>query len=248
MAEIDNRINSRILYLDSHIAVVNKNIGEICERNGKDPSLCLVENVKKEIEAIVGSSLPDLEAVHRIDQPVSGCVLLSLNKKERSSLSKDFADGKIRKKYWAIVEKSSAIVSEDLQRIEHMIRYDAKHHKATALTQDKILKPGPDWKKSLLEFKKVGEGERYIFLEIHPLTGRTHQIRAQLSALGLPIKGDLKYGAKRSDPLGGIRLHSYAIQFYHPDTGELILVQAPIVNPDSLWKAFPGVEDDQKKS
>lgn len=235
--------NSRILYFDSYIAVVNKKIGEVCERGGKDISLSLVDNVRDEIETLTGTLLPDLEAVHRIDQPVSGCVLLSLHKKTRSTLSKDFADGKIRKKYWAIVEKPQAQITEKMQRVEHKIRFDAKHHKAMALTEKDILKPGPEWKNALLEYKKIGQGENYLFLEVQPLTGRTHQIRSQLSAIGLPIKGDLKYGAKRSDPLGGIRLHASAIQFHHPDTGELILVQAPIINPDPLWKAFPGVEE-----
>jgi Pseudouridylate synthases, 23S RNA-specific len=226
----------RILYLDDAVAVVYKKIGEVCENEAADPSLSLVGNLRAELETLAGHPLPFLEAVHRIDQPVSGCVLLALDRTTHASLSAQFAAGQIRKRYLAIVEKAPDVGEGG--RLEHLIRFDTKHHKATALKSEEIRKSGPDWKKAVLTWKLLGSGERYLFLEVIPETGRTHQIRAQLAAAGMAIKGDLKYGARRSDPLGGIRLHAYAVQFRHPATGDSITVCAPIADPDPLWQAF----------
>lgn len=230
--------SGRVLYLDGNLAVVNKKIGEICENETDDPSLSLVENLRAELEARAGRKLPDLEAVHRIDQPVSGAVLVALDRKSLQALSAAFAAGRIRKRYLAVVERGTGAELPSGGKLEHMIRFDHKHHKATALRADEIRKNGPDWKRASLSWKLVGNGDRYAFLEVIPETGRTHQIRAQLAAAGMTIKGDLKYGARRSDPRGGIRLHAYEIQFPHPETGETILVRAPIIEPDPLWQAL----------
>lgn len=256
MINEERTLPERILYQDEFLAVVYKNIGEVCENDAEDRALSLVENLRASLESVAGKPLPELEAVHRIDQPVSGCVLLALDKKTHASLAARFASGSIRKRYFAIVEKpdsaeSGALVStpdgsgDSLAetgstggRLEHLIRFDRKHHKATALKKEDVRKLGPDWKRAALEWRLVGEGDRYLFLEVTPETGRTHQIRAQLAASGMAIKGDLKYGARRSDPLGGIRLHAYAIQFRHPATHETLTVTAPIREPDALWQAF----------
>lgn len=232
------QLPERILYQDDFLAVVYKKIGEVCENDAADRSLSLVENLRPDIESVAGKKLPELEAVHRIDQPVSGCVLLALDKKTHAALSAEFSSGKIRKKYYAIVEKPEGSFAETGGRLEHFIRFDHKHHKATALAKEDIRKNGPDWKKAVLDWTLAGAGDRYLFLEVIPETGRTHQIRAQLAAAGMAIKGDLKYGARRSDPLGGIRLHAHAIQFRHPATGDTVTVSAPVMNPDSLWQAF----------
>jgi 23S rRNA pseudouridine1911/1915/1917 synthase len=229
--------NGRILYQDDCLAVVYKNIGEVCENDAKDEKLSLVENLRAELESAAGRKLPDLEAVHRIDQPVSGCVILAFDRKTNAALSSEFSSGSVFKKYRAIVEKSADRSAGG--RLEHMIRFDRRHHKATALKKEEIRKSGTDWKRAVLEWKLAGSGDRYDFLEIIPETGRTHQIRAQLSAAGMPIKGDLKYGSRRSDPLGGIRLHAYEVRFRHPVSGEEITVRAPVMDPDALWKAFP---------
>ncbi|HNX60925.1 MAG TPA: RNA pseudouridine synthase [Spirochaetota bacterium] len=234
---MDNEItNDRILYRDEYLAVVYKMIGEVCENDAKDVKLSLVENMRAVLESAASRALPELESVHRIDQPVSGCVLLAFDRKINAALSSEFSSGSVRKKYWAIVEKSS--VSSSGGRLEHLIRFDRKHHKALALKKEDVRKNGPDWKPASLEWKLVGSGDRYDFLEIIPETGRTHQIRAQLAASGRPIKGDLKYGSRRSDPLGGIRLHAFSISFRHPVSGEMIDVSAPVMNPDALWRAF----------
>jgi len=234
-------LSPRIRYLDEYIAVVSKKIGEICEPNPADPTLSLIENIRPEIEAAAGKKLPDMDAVHRIDQPVSGCVLLALDKETHASLSAQFAAGQIRKKYHAIVERPSGRDIPASGKLEHMVRFDHKHHKAAALDKEEIRKNGPDWKSAVLVWNLLGMGDRYAFLEVLPETGRTHQIRVQLAAAGMAIKGDLKYGAKRSDPLGGIRLHAYAIQFRHPVTGDSVTVCSPIIEPDALWQAFEKV-------
>lgn len=231
-------ISPRILYLDTRVAVVYKNIGEVCENGAADRKLSLVENLREELERLAGKKLPELEAAHRIDQPVTGCVVLALDKDALASLSRQFADGTVRKKYLAIVERKSPGGISQGGRLEHLIFFDTKHHKATAALAAEVRSPGPDWKKASLEWKLEGMGEKYAFVSVMPETGRTHQIRAQFAAADMPIKGDLKYGARRSDPLGGIRLHSWTIQFRQPETGDVITVKAPIIDPDNLWKAF----------
>lgn len=242
--ENDTSAQSRILWCDGYLAVVYKNRGEVCESDATDASLSLVGNLRHELEEKAGRKIDFLEAVHRIDQPVTGCVLVALSRDAHASLSAQFASGKIRKKYRAIVERreGSPLFDSTGGRLEHMIRFDQKHHKATAAREEDVRSPGPEWKRASLEWHLAGSGDRYSFLEIVPETGRTHQIRAQLSLVGMPIKGDLKYGAKRSDPLGGIRLHAFSIQFTHPVTHDVITIVAPVREPDNLWAAFAAVE------
>lgn len=230
------RDGSRILYRSDSFAVVNKSTGEVCE--GADTAHSLVGHVRDELELLSGRPLPELTAVHRIDQPVTGCVLLAFDKESCSRLSRQFTEGTIRKKYLAIVEIRGERGPEG--RLEHLIRFDRVRHKATVIQPGDSLRSMGGWKKASLYWKLVGRGDRYAFLEIRPDTGRTHQIRAQLAAAGMPIKGDLKYGSRRSDLRGGIRLHASALQFLDPDTGKTILVTAPIEKPDALWSAFPG--------
>jgi len=239
MENNDVRISERVLFLDSNLAVVYKKIGEICESEVKDNTLSLSANVLPELIIKQGSPITYIESVHRIDQPVSGCVLLALDKKTHALLSAQFAENQVHKKYLAVVENKTSMEAS-AGRLEHLIRFDSKHHKATALAREEIKNFGPEWKKAVLDWKVLGAGERYVFLEIEPLTGRTHQIRAQLSKAGMPIKGDLKYGARRSDPLGGIRLHAWRMQFTHPYSGDTITVTCPIPDPDPLWKACLG--------
>lgn len=231
-------VNERILYHDEYLAVAYKQIGEVCENDAKDKKLSLVENLRADLESAVGKELPELEAVHRIDQPVSGCVLLAFDKITNAALSAEFSAGSVLKKYWAITEKPSGDFTATGGKLEHLIRFDHKHHKATAVKKEEVRDNGPEWKTAVLEWKLAGSGDRYNFLEIVPQTGRTHQIRAQLAAVGMSIKGDLKYGARRSDPLRGIRLHAYEISFKHPVSNEMITVSAPVMNPDTLWQAF----------
>ncbi|QSH91188.1 RluA family pseudouridine synthase [Treponema medium] len=197
---------------------------------------------------------PFVAPVNRLDTPVSGIVLLAFSAHIQTLFSRAFEAGSVQKEYWAICERSpvhSAAASEP-QRLEHWLGFHTKTQKAfvsavpidrvpTNTTPNDITKPKKNkktaLKKAVLYWTLCGKGERYDFIRISPETGRTHQIRVQMAAAGYPIKGDLKYGARRSEPSGGIRLHSYKLSFIHPVTHQNITVEAPPMQPDTLWKA-----------
>ena len=190
-----------------------------------------------------------LKPVHRLDTPASGCLLLAKTREAAAFFSTAFAapEKTIEKRYWAIVEKkrddnpsiARILLNGEWQEFVHWISFTPKQNKSFAHDAEK-----PGAKKAQLRLRLVGSGDRYLFLEIDLITGRHHQIRAQLSALGFPVKGDLKYGARRSEKSGGIRLHARSLRFPNPmDPGKIILVEAPppvdYRNPtDSLWEAF----------
>jgi 23S rRNA pseudouridine1911/1915/1917 synthase len=189
----------------------------------------------------------DIFPVHRLDVPVSGCLLLARTPETAAFLGSAFAsrDSRVEKKYWAIVEKPAMEkVLPPGGELVHWLAVDSKTNKAFALAPDAIsgtslVTKHKDLKKAILRYKIIGQGDRYLFLEIDLITGRHHQIRAQLAALGLHIKGDLKYGARRSEKSGGIRLHAYSLAFPNPlNPGEIIRVKAQPPVMDSLWAAF----------
>lgn len=199
-------------------------------------------------------------AVHRLDVPVSGCALFARTPQALAFLNDCFAQTLARKTYWAIVEKPEQGLSSLAGQGEliHWIAVDSRHNKSYA-----HMEAGPDRKQAILRYRIVGEGDHYLFLEIELITGRHHQIRAQLAAIGLHIKGDLKYGSRRSEKNGGIRLHARSLAFPDPDylslsgsgsdsvrihdattmgpsiiQGPYIQAVAPIINPDRLWQDF----------
>ena len=188
---------------------------------------------------------PYLGLVHRIDQPVTGIVLFARDPETLASLNRQFRDRQVYKLYWAITE---ARPPEDAGTLEHYLVFDPKKNKSRivdpAPAPSSVYSPsGSPYRKSrakkaLLHYQVVGRTERYFFLEIELVTGRPHQIRVQLAAIGCPVKGDLKYGARRSNPGGGILLHARSIRFIHPGTGRpLTLTSDP---PSStLWDLFP---------
>ena len=189
----------------------------------------------------------DIFPVQRLDVPVSGCLLLAKTPEAVAFLGSAFAshDSRVEKKYWAIVEKpeiEKALPSDG--ELVHWLAVDSKTNKAFALAPDAISGASPaskhkGLKKAILRYKIAGQEDHYLFLEIDLVTGRHHQIRAQLAALGLHIKGDLKYGARRSEKSGGIRLHAYSLAFPNPlNPGEIIRVKAQPPVMDSLWTAF----------
>ncbi|MDR0496686.1 MAG: RNA pseudouridine synthase [Treponema sp.] len=214
----------RILFQNEACMVINKLCGESSE----------FPNVKPE----------DIFPVHRLDMPVSGCLLLARTGKAAAFLSAAFADArKVKRHYWAIIEKSQAANALPPEgELIHWLYEDRKINKSFAVLageenpplRHNRVKP----KKAVLCYRMTGQGKNYFFLEIELVTGRHHQIRAQLAALGLHIKGDLKYGAKRSEKAGGIRLHAYSISFPNPlKANETIEVKAmPAMDP--LWEAF----------
>ena len=210
------------------------------------------ENIKLENE-----SGKFLMPVHRLDVPVSGCLLLAKTSEAAAFLGSAFArrDSRVEKKYWAIVEKPSIDNDDDEKpamenllhekgELVHWLGVNSKTNKAFALPAEMADETSPTkkrkgLKKAVLRYKITGQGDHYLFLEIDLVTGRHHQIRAQLAALGLHIKGDLKYGARRSEKSGGIRLHAYSLAFPNPlNPGEVIRVKAQPPVMDSLWKAF----------
>ena len=199
---------------------------------------------------------PFVAPVNRLDTPVSGIVLLAFSAHIQTLFSRAFEAGSVQKEYWAICERSAVHSAEtsEPQRLEHWLGFHTKTQKAfigaspigtasvgTTPPSAGITKPKknkkPTLKHAVLYWTLCGKGDRYDFIRISPETGRTHQIRIQMAAAGHPIKGDLKYGARRSDPNGGIRLHAYKLSFIHPVTHKNITVKAPPVQPDTLWQA-----------
>ena len=190
---------------------------------------------------VVADAVDFLVPVHRLDVPVSGCQLLAKNADSAAFLSAAFAshNSQVEKRYWAIVEKPDDLIKPNAIKPEaelvHWISVDKKANKSFACPN----KQNPMSKKAVMRYRIAGEGEHYLFLEIDLVTGRHHQIRAQLAAIGLHIKGDLKYGAKRSEKAGGIRLHAYSLAFPDPiNQEEIICVKAKPPLEDSLWVAF----------
>ena len=197
---------------------------------------------------------PFVAPVNRLDTPVSGLVLLAFSARIQTLFSRAFEAGSVQKEYWAICEWSPVHSAEisGTQRLEHWLGFHTKTQKAFVgaapleaappdTTSGGIIKPQKQkrqpLKKAILYWTLCGKGERYDFIRISPETGRTHQIRVQMAAAGHPIKGDLKYGARRSEHGGGIRLHSYKVSFIHPVTRQNITIEASPVQPDTLWRA-----------
>ena len=213
---------------------------------------CMVINKlpgeSSESPKIVAEAADFLAPVHRLDVPVSGCLLLAKNAEAAAFLGAAFADynSRVEKRYWAIVERhvgsikaNSNIPDANKPEAEliHWISVDKKTNKSFAsLTKRNVMS-----KKAVIRYRVAGEGEHYLFLEINLVTGRHHQIRAQLAAIGLHVKGDLKYGARRSEKGGGIRLHAHSLAFPNPlEPSEVIRVKALPQIEDSLWAAFEG--------
>lgn len=219
-----------ILYEDNHLLVVNKRSGDLVQPDPSGES-ALEDQIKafiKRRDEKAGQVF--LGVVHRIDRPVSGAVLFAKTSKALTRLNEMIREGQIRKTYWALVEERPE--AEQGSLTHHIVR-DGRTNRSRA-----YLKPKRDSKEARLNYTLIGAGTHYTLLEVELLTGRHHQIRAQLSAVGCPIRGDLKYGAKRSLPNGGISLHSRRIGFDHPVRHEWIEVTAPVPKGDNLWATF----------
>lgn len=218
-----------VIYEDNHLIVVNKASSEIVQgdKTGDTP---LSETVKQYIK--VKYNKPGnvfLGVTHRLDRPVSGLVLFARTSKALTRLNEMFKNKDIKKTYWAIVKNEPPAQSGTLQN--WLVRNE-KQNKSYAY--DREVK---DSKKAILDYKVIGRSDRYFLLEINLHTGRHHQIRCQLAKMGCPIKGDLKYGAQRSNPDGSICLHARRIELIHPVSKEHLCFEAPV--PDSLlWKSF----------
>jgi 23S rRNA pseudouridine1911/1915/1917 synthase len=247
-----NLISGRILYCDANCVVVNKIAGEAVEGAVKGMA---------DLPKLLASQMPGLNlppalpiedalalptAVHRLDVPVSGCVVFARTGAALRFLNNAFRGNTVEKRYWAIVEQpknpcqwlNGEGQSVEFVEIIHWIQFDSRKNKSYAHDEQ-----GQGRTKAILRCRLAGRGRDYLFLEIDLVTGRHHQIRAQLERLGLHIKGDLKYGARRSEQNGGIRLHARSLLFpciADSSTPEVrqITVQADPPIQDNLWQAF----------
>ena len=208
-----------ILYEDNHLIAVNKRPSDLVQgdKTGDQP---LVEKVKAYIKEKYNKPGEVFTGViHRIDRPTSGVVVFAKTSKALARMNKLFQEKKVQKVYWAVV--APAPKQPEGKLVDFLVR-NAKLNKSFAYPN-----PGKNGKRSELTYKVIGAGDNYSYLEIVPKTGRHHQIRVQLSHMGNPIKGDLKYGARRSNKDGSIHLHARSINFAHPVTKESITIVAP---------------------
>jgi 23S rRNA pseudouridine1911/1915/1917 synthase len=224
-----NSIDHDIVYEDNHLIIFNKEPSDIVQgdRSGDIPLSEILKTYIKERDEKPGNVF--LGVVHRIDRPVSGAVLFAKTSKALSRLNMMLRDGQISKTYWAIVYNAPP------QPSGHLVQYMSRNEQ-----QNKSYvfdNPGKDRQKAELTYQVIDQSDRYHLLEIKLLTGRHHQIRAQLAAMGCPIKGDLKYGYPRSNPDGSVSLHALRIEFIHPVKKENMQVYA-MPPHDKLWDYF----------
>ena len=245
----------QVVYEDNHIIIVYKESGEIVQgdKTGDKP---LSETVKEYIkEKFQKPGNVFLGVVHRLDRPVSGLVVFARTSKALTRLNKMFANGEVHKTYWAIVEQASGRVRErrneglnegessssnhaaaPWHELTHWLVRNEKQNKSYAYDHEV-----PNAKKAVLRYRVLSRGERYDLLEVRLLTGRHHQIRCQLATVGRVIKGDLKYGARRSNSDGSISLLSRHVEFIHPVSKEKISLDSPLPE-DPLWTKLTGVK------
>jgi 23S rRNA pseudouridine1911/1915/1917 synthase len=226
--------SARILYLSQACVVINKIPGEAVQGAGQG---------MRKLPQLLGEQIqggPKTRgflpvAVNRLDVPVSGCCLFARTPQALTFLNAQFTQGRCEKQYWGIVEKPApAVLVPEAGELVHWIKTDVNRNKSIAYD-----KPGLKRKQAVLRYRITGYGEHYLFMEIDLITGRHHQIRSQLARLGLHIKGDLKYGARRSEKGGGIRLHAYALGFPNPsEKGTMLRLTALPPFQDRLWDSF----------
>lgn len=228
MKILSTKDNLQILHEDNHLIVVNKRVGDIVQgdKTGDKPLSEIVKEYLKEKYNKPGDVF--LGVVHRLDRPTTGIVVFAKTSKALERLNKMFSERETQKTYWAVV-KNKPPKTEDT--LVHFLKRNEKNNTSKA-----HLKEVPESKKASLSYTTIKELDHYFVLEIQLHTGRHHQIRAQLAAIGSPIKGDLKYGFDRSNPDGGIHLHARKLAFVHPVSKENIAIIAPAPS-DSLWNS-----------
>ncbi|MFK8295977.1 RluA family pseudouridine synthase [Capnocytophaga canimorsus] len=221
--------NLQVLYEDNHLIVINKRAGDIVQGD-KTGDMPLSEIVKQYLkEKYHKSGEVFLGVVHRLDRPTTGIVVFAKTSKALSRLNMLFSEKEsVTKTYWAMTDKVPVPTEGELQ---HWMIRNTEKNKSTA--HKKEIKNS---KRALLKYRLLLKMNNYHLIEIQLMTGRHHQIRAQLAAEGCTIKGDLKYGAKRSNSDGSIHLHARKLSFIHPVKKERIEIQAPIPN-DVLWQS-----------
>ena len=224
----------QIIFEDNHIIAVNKTCHEIVQgdKTGDEPLGETLKRFIKERDNKPGNVF--IGVTHRLDRPTTGVVLFAKTSKALERLNRMFAEGNVHKTYWAVVPnrwKEDAVLPRE-NNLRHWLVRNEKQNRSFAY--DKEM---PGSKEARLHYRVIAETERYALLEVQLFTGRHHQIRCQLSKIGIPIKGDLKYGSPRSNPDGGISIHSRKASFVHPVSKEEITIEAPVPE-DNLWKAL----------
>jgi 23S rRNA pseudouridine1911/1915/1917 synthase len=218
-----------LIYEDNHLIAVNKNCHEIVQgdKTGDAPLSEWLKRYLKEKYAKPGNVF--IGVTHRLDRPVTGVVIFAKTGKALKRMNGLFGNGEIKKIYWAIVKNRPA---EPEGELVHWLVRNEKQNKSYACDREK-----PNSKKAVLSYRLIACSDNYSLLEINLKTGRHHQIRCQLARTGCPVKGDLKYGAERSNPDGGISLHARSVTFIHPVSKEIIEITAPAPD-ENLWNVL----------
>lgn len=218
-----------VIYEDNHLIAVNKTCNEIVQgdKTGDTPLSDMLKAWLKEKYCKPGNVF--VGVTHRLDRPVSGVVLFAKTSKALPRMNDMFRNGEVKKTYWAIVKNRPP--QEEGELVHWLVRNE-KQNKSFAYTSEK-----PDSKKAVLYYKLIAISDNYCLLEVDLKTGRHHQIRCQLAKMGCPIKGDLKYGADRSNKDGGISLHSRSAEFIHPVSKQPVRIVAPVPD-DNLWQSI----------
>ena len=226
-------VNPDILFEDNHLLIINKKPGELAQGDNTG-DIPLVDSLKayiRERDHKPGNVF--LGLVHRLDRPTSGIIMFAKTSKALARMNDAFQKREVTKVYRALIQGKPP---KEHDRLTHYLRKNQKNNKTTVFSQ-----PTNNAKEAILEYYWVGSLDSYEVLDVQLFTGRSHQIRAQLSFIGCPIKGDLKYGAKRSNPDGSISLHARKLIFTHPVSKEEITIIAPPPK-DVLWEASLGFE------
>ncbi|MEW7280865.1 RluA family pseudouridine synthase [Aquimarina sp. 2201CG1-2-11] len=223
---LSNKNNLQVLYEDNHLIIVNKRPGDIVQgdKTGDKPLSDIVKEYIADKYHKPGAVF--LGVVHRLDRPTSGIIVFARTTKALTRLNALFANKDAKKTYWTVVKNAPPKQQDTLT---HWLKRNPKQNKSYA-----NLKKVPDSKQAILEYRQIKKLINYYLLEIDLHTGRHHQIRSQLSSIGCSIKGDLKYGADRSNKDGSIHLHARKLSFIHPVKKETLIITAPLP-PDPVW-------------
>lgn len=228
MKTLSTKDNLQILHEDNHLIVINKRVGDIVQgdKTGDKPLSDVVKEYLKDKYNKPGEVF--LGVVHRLDRPTTGIVVFARTSKALSRLNELFKNRETQKTYWAVVKNRPPA---DNGKLVHFLKRNEKNNTSKA-----HLKEVPESKMASLDYRIIATLQNYFALEIDLHTGRHHQIRSQLSAIGAPIKGDLKYGFDRSNPDGGIHLHARKLSFVHPVSKENLSIVAPVPE-ETIWLA-----------
>lgn len=228
-----------VVYTDNHIIIVNKAPGEIVQgdKTGDEP---LSETVKGWIKERFGKpGNVFLGVVHRLDRPVGGLVVFARTSKALTRLNDMFRNGEVHKRYWALTRQAPPRQQAELRQWLTSVETRNKSYVSD--------RPVDGAKEARLRYRLLGHSDSFNLLEVELLTGRKHQIRCQLASQGCPIRGDLKYGDKRSNPDGSISLLAHEIDFIHPVSGKRIHVMAPLP-ADAPWRSFDDLHNSMSQS